>query len=77
MERKRHGVTERPQRYGFDCLLFFIWFISEGQTSEAVVRLHSSLFHLLVIFANENDIVNDRVTAKVSSSKQTSSLLLF
>ncbi|CAH3172967.1 unnamed protein product, partial [Porites evermanni] len=30
----------------------------EGQTSEAVVRLHSSLFHLLVIFANENDIVN-------------------
>ena len=64
-----------------DRIWLSIWFISEGQTSEAVVRLHSSLFHLLVTFANENDIVNDTVndtvTTKVSISKQRSSLLLF
>jgi len=30
----------------------------EGQTAEAVARLHSSLFHLLVMFSNEKSIMN-------------------
>lgn len=29
---------------------------SESQTAEAVSRLHSSLFHLLVVFANEQSL---------------------
>lgn len=40
----------------------FILFDSEGQTAEAVTRLHSSLFHLLVMFSNEKSIMNVQVS---------------
>lgn len=35
---------------------------SESQTAEAVARLHSSLFHLLVMFSNEKSIMTVQVS---------------
>ena len=45
----------------------FILFDSEGQTAEAVARLHSSLFHLLVMFSNEKSIMNVQVSESTVS----------
>ena len=48
-------------RQWFQLCRVFILFYSEGQTAEAVTRLHSSLFHLLVMFSNEKSIMNVQV----------------
>ena len=50
----------------FEFCRVFILFFSEGQTAEAVTRLHSSLFHLLVMFSNEKSIMNVQVSEAVS-----------
>jgi len=55
-------------RQWFEFCRVSILFFSEGQTAEAVARLHSSLFHLLVMFSNEKSIMNVQVSEAVGCS---------